>query len=99
MSVLDAELLRILVCPETKRPVREADAALLARVNAAVAAGTVTTRGGQRVTDPLASALVRDDGALLFQIRDDIPVMLLDEAIDLEGIGDPSPSGESSLNE
>jgi uncharacterized protein YbaR (Trm112 family) len=78
------ELLDILVCPETHQPVRLADAEVLARVNAAVAAGTLRTREGEEVRKPLEAALLREDGRLLYPVRDDIPVMLLDEAIPLD---------------
>lgn len=81
--MVDQELLDILVCPETKQPVRLADAALLERVNAAVVAGGLTTRGGDPVTQAVTSGLVREDGTLLYPVRDDIPIMLIDEAIPL----------------
>lgn len=88
--MMDQELLDILVCPETKQPVRLADAALLERVNAAVAAGGLANRGGDPVTQPVTGGLVREDGALLYPIRDEIPIMLIDEAIPL---GDLPVSG------
>ena len=89
--MIDPELLDILVCPETKQAVRRADDALLARVNDAIAAGAVRSHGGDTVTDPLLEALVREDGRVLYPVRDDIPVMLLDEAIDV-----PEPTQHSS---
>lgn len=95
MSALDPELLDILVCPETRQPVRPADAALLARVNEVISGGALKNRGGDRVQLPLDGGLVRDDGRILYPVRDDIPVMLLDEAIDLDGL-DASMTGDSS---
>ncbi len=82
--MIDPELLEILVCPETREPVRQADDALLRKVNAAIAEGRLSTRGGDPVTDPLEEGLVREDGAVLYAVRDGIPVMLVDEALDLE---------------
>ena len=86
MSTLDAELLDILVCPETKQSLREVDAGLLARVNAVIEAGSVANRGGDAVRQPLETALVRDDGSVLYPVRDGIPVMLLDEAILIDSL-------------
>ena len=82
--MVDQEFLDILVCPETKQPVRMADAELLDRVNAAIEAGHLSTRGGQAVSDPLTEGLVREDGTVLYPVRDDIPIMLVDEAIPLD---------------
>jgi uncharacterized protein YbaR (Trm112 family) len=79
--MLDSELLGILVCPESKVPVALADSSLLEKMNRAIAAGGVVTRGGDEVREPLQAALVRSGGALLYPIRDGIPIMLIDEAI------------------
>lgn len=75
------ELLDILVCPETKQPLRLADEALIARLNSAISAGSVENRAGVIVRAPVEAGLLRQDGELLYPIRDDIPIMLLDEAI------------------
>lgn len=84
--MVDPDLLEILVCPESRTPVRLADKELLDVVNRRITEGRLRTRGGETVTEPLAAALVREDGALLYPIRDDIPVMLIDEAIPLEAL-------------
>lgn len=81
--MIDAELLEILVCPETKAPVSLAAEELVAEVNRAIAAGKVTNRGGEAVTEPIDGGLVRQDEALLYPIRDEIPIMLVEEAIPL----------------
>jgi uncharacterized protein YbaR (Trm112 family) len=80
------ELLDILVCPETKQPVRLADGALLARLNAAIGQGKAKTQDGRPVAELVHEGLVREDGLLLYPVRDDIPIMLIDEAIPLQGI-------------
>ena len=82
--MVDQELLDILVCPETRQPVRLADEATLARLNAAIAGGAVKNRGQQPVSEPVLEGLVREDGLPLYPVRDDIPIMLIDEAIPLE---------------
>jgi len=85
--MLDPELLAILVCPETREPVHIADAALLGRINQAVSAGELRTRSGELLKDRIEAGLVREDGLVLYLVKDDIPVMLIDEAIPLEGLG------------
>ena len=83
MSSVSPELLEILVCPETKQPVRPASAEVLARLNEAVRAGRVRTRGGRALTDAVAEGLVREDGRVLYPVDDGIPVMLIEESIEL----------------
>jgi uncharacterized protein YbaR (Trm112 family) len=81
--MVDQELLSILVCPETKQSLRQADAALLERLNAAIGDRSVRNRGGEPVTQALQEGLVRQDGMFVYPVRDDIPIMLIDEAIPL----------------
>ena len=57
---VSSELLEILVCPETKQPVRPADAAVLASLNERVDAGSLRNRGGDAVSKRIEEALVRD---------------------------------------
>jgi uncharacterized protein len=84
--MIDPQLLGILVCPENKTALAVAEPEVLARLNQAIALGQVKTRGGQRVTEPVAAGLIREDRTLLYPIVDGIPVMLTDEAIVLERI-------------
>ena len=79
--MIDKELLDILVCPETKEPVSLAEEALVAKVNDKIKAGALITRGGEKVTEPISGALIREDGQYLYMIREDIPIMLIDQAI------------------
>ncbi|MDX1450524.1 MAG: Trm112 family protein [Acidimicrobiia bacterium] len=82
--MVDPEILEILACPETKTPVRLADPEVVRRLNRAIEEGEVLNRGGQPVTDALEEALIREDGLLIYPVRDDIPIMLVDEAIPLD---------------
>lgn len=77
------ELLEILVCPEAKTPLREADVDLIASLNLRIAGGEVRDRSGEPVSEKMESGLLRADGRFLYPIRDGIPVMLIDEAIPL----------------
>ena len=82
--MIDEELLQILVCPESKKPVTQADDALVARINKAIAEGRLVNRAGQKVESGIDGGLVREGGDLLYPIRDDIPIMLIDEAKKLD---------------
>jgi uncharacterized protein len=81
--MLDPELIEILACPETKQPVRLAEPELVERVNRAIAAGMLENREGEAVTEPIEAGLVREDAQYLYPVRDDIPVMLIGEGIEL----------------
>jgi uncharacterized protein YbaR (Trm112 family) len=84
--MVDAALVEILACPETHQPVRVADEATVSKVNAAIGAGSLKNRDGEAVTEPIQTGLVREDGAYLYPVRDDIPVMLIGEAIALSDL-------------
>jgi len=84
--VIDKQLLDILVCPENKTRLRLADEDLVAKLNRAITAGALRNRVGEPVETPLQGGLVREDSTLLYPIVDDIPVLLVDEAIPLDQI-------------
>ena len=81
--MLSSELLSLLCCPETHQELRPADPKLLEELNRKITAGIVQSRGGKPVTERLQAGLVRTDGKFLYPIRDDIPVMLIEEAVPL----------------
>lgn len=82
--MVDQELLDILVCPENKTKVTLAEQDVIDKANAAIAAGTLKNRAGETVEEKLDGGLVREDKAYMYPIRDDIPIMLIDEAIPME---------------
>jgi uncharacterized protein YbaR (Trm112 family) len=83
--MFDTELLKILCCPETRQELRLAASELVESLNRRIAEGTLRNRSGRAVTEKLDGGLLRADGKLLYPIRQDIPVMLVDEAIPLNG--------------
>ena len=82
--MVNPDLLDLLVCPETKQTLMVADADILDRVNQAVEGKSLVNQGGYRVKGRIEEGLVREDGKVLYPVKDDIPVMLLDEAIRLD---------------
>ena len=84
--MIDKELLEILACPEDKTPVTLAEQPLIDEINRRIESGQIKNRGGETVEKKIDGGLIREDGAFLYPIEDEIPIMLIDEAIPLEGI-------------
>jgi uncharacterized protein YbaR (Trm112 family) len=78
---IDKDLLEMLACPDTRQRLSEAGADVLERVNARVRSGAARTVGGKAVEAELEAGLVRQDGKVVYPIRDGIPVLLVDEGI------------------
>ena len=80
---MDEKLLQILCCPETHQPLSEAGEELVDDLNKRIKAGTLVDRVDEKIIDPIDGGLIREDGNILFPIRGDIPVMLIDQGIPL----------------
>ncbi len=78
---MDSDLLGILCCPETHQELRVAEPALVEKLNRQIAAGSLRDRSGRPVKEKMDAGVVRADGKFLYPIRQNIPVMLVDEAI------------------
>ena len=83
--MMDAELLKSLCCPETHQGLQVAGQALVEKLNQQIAEGKLKNRAGVTVKEKVDDGLVRADGKFLYPIRQEIPVMLMDEAIPLAG--------------
>lgn len=82
--MISKDLLDILCCPETKEDVALAEPSLIERINSKIAAGGVKNRGGQPVTEKIDGGLLRKDQKYIYPIREEIPIMLIDEALPME---------------
>ena len=85
--MIDKELLDILACPETKEPVHLASAGLIEELNGLIEQGQVSNRGGKKLEKKVDGGLVREDGAFLYPVEEEIPIMLIDEAIPIGELG------------
>lgn len=83
---VDKDLLAILCCPETKLDVSLADDTLISKVNDAVGRGVLKNKAQKPVTELLDGGLIRADKKILYPIREDIPVMLIEEGIPLDQV-------------
>jgi uncharacterized protein YbaR (Trm112 family) len=83
---IDKELLAILCCPETKQAVSLAEESLIQKLNAVLVRGELKNVGKRPVSAELDGGLIRSDRKILYPIRDNIPVMLIEEGIPLEQV-------------
>jgi len=81
---MDPDQLVVLVCPESRQPLRPAEPELLEKLNRAVTAGEIKNLSGHTLERPMEGGVVREDGRRLYPLIDGIPVLLADEAIALE---------------
>lgn len=81
--MIDPELLSILVCPETHLPLALASASQMEKVNSRTGSGQLKNRSGALVAEKIEAGLVRSDGKILYPIKGGIPVLLINEGIEI----------------
>ena len=79
--MIEADLFKILCCPETRQSLAPADVATVARLNERIAARSLKNRGGKAVTQPCDGGLLREDGQVVYPIRQGIPILLIAESM------------------
>ena len=95
--MVDAQLLALLVCPATHQEVTLASPADVERLIQGVREGIVRTVGGVEADATFDGALLRQDGAVAYPIRDGIPVMLVEEGLVIDRLDlrpGPAAGGE-----
>lgn len=80
---LDPRLLDILRCPATGQRLVELDAAGIAAVNRDISSGGVPLGDGSRWFQPIRAGLVTSSGDRAYRIDDGIPVLLIDQCLQL----------------
>ena len=81
MEKVDSELVKILVCPANRVRVSLVGREIVDRLNQAIAEERILKVDGDLVSEPLQDGLLREDGKILYPVRDAIPVMLIGEGI------------------
>ncbi len=85
--MINEELLNIIVCPETKQDLVIAESDIVEKINTLIENGELLNRSEQKVTEKIDGGLIqKDDRKYLYPIRDEIPILLIDESIALEGV-------------
>jgi len=80
----DLSCLSILCCPETQQSLGVADSSLLDRVNERISRGILVNVGQKLVPEQIEAGLIRADQKVLYPIRENIPVLLIEEGIALD---------------
>jgi uncharacterized protein YbaR (Trm112 family) len=86
---LDPILLEILVCPDTKQSVRPLSAEALATLNRLIREAKVKNRAGVVVNECVDAGLLREDKSVVYPVRQDIPIMLTEEALSVVDLALP----------
>ena len=81
---MDKRLLTILRCPVSHKGLSILKKDTLEQINAAIQQGELKNREGELLVEPLAEALITDDGKRVYPIDDGIPVLLEGESISME---------------
>ena len=80
---MDDKLLEIICCPETHQPLRRADVELVTNLNQRIEAGTLFDRVEVKVGQKIDGGLLREDGKILYPVRQNIPTLLIEQGIPL----------------
>ena len=82
-TVIAAEVMALLCCPQTRQPLAVASREVIARLEALRMAGELRDQSGNPCAEPIVAGLVRADGQRFFPIRGGIPVLLDSESVAL----------------
>ncbi len=87
--MLNEDLIRSLVCPDTRQPVAPAPPGIVSALNDRIRQGAVRDASGRTLEHPIEAGLLREDGRVLYPVIDGIPHMLIERGIPLIERGIP----------
>ena len=78
---MDEKLLELICCPETHQPLKLVNTHLIAGLNQRIEAGTLVNRAGVKLEGKIDEGLIREDGKILYPVRQNIPTLLIEQGI------------------
>ncbi len=85
--MISEDLLKVIACPQTKRDLVLADDDLVDKINSMIERGELLNKINQKVEEKIDGGLIqKEDRKYLYPIRDEIPILLIDESIPLENL-------------
>lgn len=85
--MIDKRLLDIVVCPDTKKALKFAENSLIEKINGMIELGKLKNRADNLVDKKIDGGLITiEQGEYLYPIREEIPILLIDESIALDQI-------------
>lgn len=82
--MLPPEFVDMLCCPATRQDLRLATDEEVARLNETIRSGGLRNQADEDVDTPVNGALVRADNEVVYLIRQDIPILIADQAISFD---------------
>lgn len=87
--MIDRNVMDILACPASHRPLKPLAASKLAALNRLIESGEARYVDGEVIRETVEAALITDNGTLIYRVDDDIPVLLAERGIIARLIDDP----------
>ena len=84
---MEAALLKLVLCPATRKKLVVASEDLVSSLNKAIEAGTLTNVGGEVITEAFCQALITADRSIAYPVRQGIPHLSINEGVKLGSDG------------
>ena len=85
--MISEDLLRVIACPETKQDLVVAEDDIVKKINDLIDNGELLNRSKQKVNEKIDGGLIqKEDREYLYPIRDEVPILLIDESISLKSL-------------